>query len=193
MRFLSRVAFKYVVPWVLCHLFMREVFLNLAGKERFATPVVFVVCTGAFQRYWFVAPALGIGEAKAQAQTTCAVSKLVFHGCQVSGVFHHNDGVQSLPDCRIVWELQYSTMPAHRREGSAYWRLFLPEEGRVSCKYFRSGRANSFTRKCTQQVLWMWMGIYQQKWESIAKYVSTEHSCWPKLVARTVQSLSLRD
>jgi len=89
MRFLSRVTFKYVVPWVLCHLFMREIFLNLAGKERFVTPVVFVVCTGAFQRYWFVAPALGIGEAKAQAQTTCAVSKLVFHGCQVSGVFHH--------------------------------------------------------------------------------------------------------
>jgi small subunit ribosomal protein S27e len=47
------------------------------------------VCSGAFQRYWLVAPPSGIGEAEAQAQATRAVSKLIFHGCQVPRMFHH--------------------------------------------------------------------------------------------------------
>jgi hypothetical protein len=90
-----------------------------------------------------------------------------------------NNSVQSLANCCIMWELQYSTMSTHRRQGPVDWRLFIQEERRVNkwtcnslqvlatnlhhketCRLVLSGLAKHCHQKLWAKVMALWCISY---------------------------------
>ncbi|TNN02623.1 hypothetical protein fugu_010110 [Takifugu bimaculatus] len=100
----------------------------MKGVDRTCLPVSSLVtaCKG------FVAPEPRGGKEETQEKTTCAVSKLLFYGCQMPRLLQNHHSVQSRSNRRVVCRLLHGPLSAYGRESSAHGRMFVQEETTLS-------------------------------------------------------------
>lgn len=83
---------------------------------------------GCLKWHRFVESATRIGAKEAQVEAPCAISKLLFYGCEVLCMFHHNNSFQSFADCCVVHQVFQFIVSTYRWTGPLDRRLLFPKE-----------------------------------------------------------------